>query len=137
MKQKNIINWIKIALLTVLPLAVLFVPDLVAAQGEVDRGLSSISGPFAGFSGIGKARNITEIIIAVIRMLLTIAGALAVLFIIIGGFQYITSAGNDEQAEKGKKTLINAVIGMVLIILSYVIINVIVGTLTRSSGFFG
>jgi hypothetical protein len=61
----------------------------------------------------------------VILALLTIAGALAVLFLIIGGFWYITSAGNEEQAEKGKSTLVNAIIGIIIIVLSFVIITVI------------
>ncbi len=50
---------------------------------------------------------------------------IAVLFLIIGGFWYITSAGNEETAAKGKSTVINAIIGIVIIILSYVIINVV------------
>ena len=62
---------------------------------------------------------------SIILYLLTIAGILAVLFIVIGGFQYILSGANEELAERGKKTLKNAVIGLVIIILSYVIVNVI------------
>ena len=67
----------------------------------------------------------------VIYTLLMIAGAVAILFIIMGGFWYITSAGNEEQAEKGKNTLMNAIIGVVVIILSYVIINVVVNFVSR------
>ena len=55
------------------------------------------------------------------------------LFLIIGGFWYITAAGNEETAEKGKGTVINAIIGIVIIILSYVIINV-VSTLVSNTG---
>ena len=43
----------------------------------------------------------------------------------IGGFWYITSAGNEETAEKGRATAINAIIGIIIIILSYVIISVV------------
>jgi hypothetical protein len=60
-----------------------------------------------------------------------------VLFVIIGGYQYLTSGGNEEAAEKGKKTLVNAIIGVVLIVLAYVIINVIVNTVSGTGGFFG
>jgi hypothetical protein len=61
----------------------------------------------------------------IINWLLGIAFGIAVLFLIIGGFWYITSAGNEETAEKGKNTAINAIIGIVIIILSYVIVNVV------------
>ena len=52
------------------------------------------------------------------------------MFVIIGGYQYLTSAGNEESAEKGQKTITNAVIGLVVIILAWVIINVIVDLVT-------
>ena len=73
-----------------------------------------------------------DLIIKVIDILLGVAFLIAVLFLIIGGFRYIVSAGNEETAEKGKKTVINALIGIVIIILSYVIVSVV--SRTVSSG---
>ena len=61
----------------------------------------------------------------VITWMLGLAGLISVLFLIIGGFWYITSAGNEETAEKGKNTAINAIIGIVIIVLSWVIVNVV------------
>lgn len=72
-----------------------------------------------------QSTSINGLIRTVINWLLGIAFGIAVLFLIVGGFWYITSAGNEETAEKGKGTAINAIIGIVIIILSYVIINVI------------
>ena len=69
--------------------------------------------------------SVNGLIRTVINWLLGIAFGIAVLFLIIGGFWYITSAGNEETAEKGKNTAINAIIGIVIIILSYVIVNVV------------
>ncbi len=73
----------------------------------------------------------------IIRFLITgvflpISGLIAIAFIIYGGFQYITSRGNDEQAESGKKTLTNAIIGLVIVILSYLIVVVVVNALKGS-----
>ncbi len=68
-----------------------------------------------------------------INWLLGIAFGIAVLFLIIGGFWYITSAGNEETAEKGKNTAINAIIGIVIIILSYVIVNVVAKLVTDTN----
>ncbi|MEI6039954.1 MAG: pilin [Candidatus Berkelbacteria bacterium] len=50
------------------------------------------------------------------------AGIVAVLAIIYSGFMYITSAGNTEQAEKAKKNLTWAIVGLVLIMLSATIV---------------
>jgi amino acid transporter len=69
--------------------------------------------------------SINQLITTVINWLLGIAFGIAVLFLVIGGFWYITSAGNEETAEKGRNTAINALIGIVIIILSYVAVQVV------------
>ncbi len=88
-------------------------------------------------SGPAGVKTLTELIAKVINYLLYFSGTIAVLFIIIGGFWYMTSSGNEEQAEKGQKTLLNAVIGLVLIVMAYVIVNIVVNTLTSGSGTTG
>ena len=60
-----------------------------------------------------------------IRQILLFAAVLAVFFIIFSGLQYITSGVNEEWAESGKRTLRNATIGLMIIILSYIIVNII------------
>jgi hypothetical protein len=56
-------------------------------------------------------------------------GFVAVLFLIIGGYRYITARGNEEQAEDAKRTLTNAIIGIVVVIASFVVIRVIASAL--------
>lgn len=119
----------------VLPLLAVLMPGIVFAD-QVSTGLqgSGIKSYF-GFGGINSATSVTQLIGQIIKLLLTIGGAIAVLFVIIGGYWYITSAGNEEQAEKGKNTLVNAIIGVVLITLAYVIINVIVNQVSSGTIF--
>ncbi len=79
------------------------------------------------------AGQLDEFILGIINdYLLPLAGLIAVVFIIIGGYQYIFSGANEDLAEKGKKTLTNAIIGLVIVILSYVIVRVIATTLDAS-----
>jgi hypothetical protein len=66
------------------------------------------------------------IIVRVIQVLLGFAGLIALVYIILGGFQMVTSQGNDETIKKGKKTLTNAIIGLVIILLSYIIVTIVV-----------
>ncbi len=70
------------------------------------------------------------LIVKVINYGLAFAGTVTVLFLMVGGFWYLTSAGNEEQAEKGKKTIINSLIGLVVIILSFAIVRIVAATLT-------
>lgn len=81
-------------------------------------------GPAAQSTAIGGT-TATIVIIGVINILLAVVGMLAVLFIIIGGFRYVTAAGNEEQAEAAKKTLLHAILGLVIVILSFVMVRII------------
>jgi len=131
-------KFFKIALVSA---ALSIVPALALAQGTcvgdcVRTGLGGIRSIFP-MTGIGASQNPIQFIGAIISLMLTIAGAIAVVFVIIGGFMYVTSAGNEEQAEKGRKTLTNAIIGVVIVILAYVIVNVTVNFVSGGVGIFG
>ncbi len=84
---------------------------------------------FVDLSNYGKPNTFAGLLLYIVEGLLGLVGILSVAFIVIGGFQYITSAGNEEQAETGKKTLTNAIIGLVIVILSYIIVTVIINAL--------
>lgn len=57
--------------------------------------------------------------------LLWAAGGLAIIFLIIGGIRYLVSAGNSTQTEAAKKTIIYALVGLVIVILSATIVGVL------------
>ena len=61
-----------------------------------------------------------------------LASAVAVIFLIIGGIRFITSGGDQIKAGQAKKTITFAIIGLAIIIFSFVIIKV-VATLTGVS----
>jgi hypothetical protein len=44
--------------------------------------------------------------------------------LLIGGILYITSAGNEQRAERGKKVLTAAIIGLLIVTLSYTLIAI-------------
>ncbi len=74
---------------------------------------------------------ITRIIADVAVVLLQISGSLTILFIIFNAFNYVKSFGQDEQIEKAKKGLMWSILGFLVILLSYAIVqNVIKITLS-------
>lgn len=75
--------------------------------------------------------NEYQLIQRVTNWVLGITGAVAVLFIIYGGFRYITASGNQTQMETAKNILIKAIIGLVIIVVAYVIVTAVLGALTR------
>lgn len=57
------------------------------------------------------------------NLILRFVGTLALLMFVYGGLTFLLSAGNSEQIAKGKKILIAAVIGIVIVLTSFVIIQ--------------
>jgi len=55
----------------------------------------------------------------------------AFIFLVISGFLYLTAGGNAEQAKKGLQGILNAVIGMVIIALSWGVLTAVVGLLVN------
>ena len=61
--------------------------------------------------------------------ILGFVGMIAVLMIIWGGINYLTSAGDEDKARTGKKTLTYALIGLVLAGIAYALVKVVVSTI--------
>ncbi len=119
LKQIRKIDFLKIAeIIAVIAITVVPVASAFALSSGVDCNQ-------LGGVNCNAGTSVNGLITTVIRWMLGIAFGIAVLFLIIGGFQYITSAGNAESAEKGKNTAVNALIGIVIIVLSYVIVSVV------------
>lgn len=128
MKNKAAFLKTKILLLCIIAL----MPFLHTAQAlgndPVSDGLTAVhDNAFQNQQAPGSASGtVVSVIGLIIKLALFVAGALAVLFVVIGGVLYLTAGGNDEQATKAKKTITNALIGIVIIILSYVLVNVVI-----------
>lgn len=118
--------------------AVFMVPSLtpVYAQSPCANGADC---PQSGLNDVGsafpqgarQATDIKKVIKLVIDWALYLAAIIAVVFIIIGGFMYITSAGDPGKAGKGRTTLVNALIGLTIIVLSYLIVQIVYNFLVQ------
>ena len=80
------------------------------------------------------SRNPINIIVDIINSALGLLGILAVVMIILGGFLIMLSGSNEERRQKGFRTLVNAIIGLILILSSYAIVNFILNSLVEATG---
>ena len=71
-----------------------------------------------------------DITVNVIKWVLGLLGLIAVVMIIWGGFTWMTSAGNEERVRKAKDVLKAAIIGMIVVLISWVLV-VFIFTQTR------
>jgi Type IV secretion system pilin len=75
--------------------------------------------------GTSATDGIVKLILTVVYAMIFIAGALSVLFIVWGAWQMITSAGDSGKYKTGLDTVRNAIIGLVLAVISVTIVYII------------
>ncbi|MBL7053811.1 hypothetical protein ISS06_01230 [Patescibacteria group bacterium] len=89
--------------------------------------LPVLAQPDLGLEDLGQVKSVAEIgnadlitvIGNVIKIVLSLMGMIAVIFLIVGGFMWMTSAGNEEKIKKAKGLMGASVIGIVIILIAY------------------
>ncbi len=112
---------------TVASFLVVFLAPASYAQTMLDgaqsaRGTDQVADLF-GASGIFS--TITNI-------LLFVVGAISVIMIIIGGLRYVTSGGNTTNVTAAKNTILYAVVGVVISLFAYAMVNFVLSSFAPS-----
>ncbi|MBP6085122.1 hypothetical protein KA517_02690 [Candidatus Gracilibacteria bacterium] len=116
-----------------------------AIAGGIAGGIAGATGNLNGLNGLGFGQfsnygihvpqgtvlqantpQLEPLIVQIINFFLGFVGVLAFLMLVYGGFRYLSSAGEAEAAKKGKQTISYAVIGVVIIALSYAAVNTLI-----------
>lgn len=85
---------------------------------------TALGDPCAGIAGCGTAINpLPQFVLVAAATLVEFASGLAVLFVVIGGAQLLMNFGNESQSDKGKKSIIFALIGWSIALSSQAIIS--------------
>lgn len=122
MKRKKYL----ILVFPLLVLGVLALPQTIAAQG-IDEHMTI----FEDIDEVPKT-DLMDVIGNVIQWVLGFLGLIATIFIIVGGFQWMTSAGDEEKIAKAKKLMTNGIIGLVIVLLAYILANFIIGAIQET-----
>ena len=110
---------------------VLLFPTWYRGLGKSENGGCSIKSPTeAG----GIQQFIFIIALNVIEIVLVAVGYIAAGYIIWGGFQYMLVAANPERVTMARKTIQNAVIGLIISFSSIAIINIVTSRITGGTG---
>ncbi len=112
----------QVATLTVLALSVLMIVSPFFAAADMLPTPTEIT-------GAATSTNASALLATVTQWILGIVAAVAILFIIYGGFRYITANGNSQQMETAKNIIIKAIIGLVIVVVAYVIVQVVIAAL--------
>ena len=94
-----------------------------STTGQIQSGMNA-----TGLNG-GSTANLETVVKRIINTALYIIGILAVVMMILGGIQYTTSAGEQAQVTKAKNTILYGLVGLIIAVLAYAIVNFVIGRL--------
>lgn len=89
---------------------------------QVDNGSCQKTGLPVVSGGSGELQLILQVAFAIL-------GAVAVLFVVIGGLRYAISDGDPEDMSKAKNTIIYAIVGLVIVLFAEAIVTFALGFL--------
>lgn len=70
-----------------------------------------------------QLNDIVNTVISVVDFILGISGSIALVMFVYGGFLWVSSGGSEERVRAGKEAVRNAVVGLIIIFVSYTLIT--------------
>ncbi len=116
-------------------LAFLFSPFIAYAEESAsgDTGLGRLKQNltiFGGATGLPTSApdesGIIKVIVNIINIALGFLGVISVIMIIYAGFKWMMAGGNEQAVTDARKYIKNAVIGIAIILMSYIFVNFVV-----------
>jgi hypothetical protein len=70
--------------------------------------------------------------ISLVRLMMTFLGIIAVVIILLGGFKWMTAAGNEDKVSEAKKLIGAGIIGLVIILSAFLIVNFVINNVSTA-----
>ncbi len=92
---------------------------------------------FASNTNLGTNIELISTIARIINILLGFLGVIAVILVLLGGFKWMTAAGNEDKIGEAKKLMGAGVVGLVIILAAYAIAAFVINQLVDATGYQG
>ena len=112
-------------------LAGIAAPAVVSAAGALQRLDDTAKVAFPGQSPDTRAPQVAG---TVIQFFIGILGTFFLVLMVYGGYLWMNARGNEQQVEKAKNILTQAVIGLIIILAAYSIASFVVRNLATATG---
>ena len=74
-----------------------------------------------------------DVVAGIIKVVLGFLGTIAVVLIIVAGFQWMTAAGSEDKIAKAKKIMTAAVIGLVIVLMAYALSTFVINAIISAT----
>ena len=145
--KRKIVKYLGLVLALSFAMSVFAIPQIASADlcdelsqgtggffscGEGETSFTEFQGGFDPPSADGydptltQQTNLRDFIVNAVNFGLGFLGLIAVIVVIYGGFMYVTAAGEEEKTTKGKQSIMYAMIGIIIILVSYALVNTVI-----------
>ena len=132
-KKTFLISSLALALFS--PLAALAVDDTSIGSGIEE--LRGNLGKFGGDTGLSNAQgeaDLKETVANIINIILGLLGIIAVIMLLLGGWKWMTAGGNEQSVTEAKDRIKNAIIGLAVVFMAWIIVGFTVEQLKTATG---
>ncbi|MFH1252814.1 MAG: IPT/TIG domain-containing protein [Candidatus Uhrbacteria bacterium] len=109
----------------------IFSSATLAAPVEANQMFGNTDSDFVAASGL-PTTNFVVMIAQIIRVILGFLGLVVVIFVIYGGFLWVTASGEIEKIKKAQKVIRNAIVGAIIILSSFAIAQFVLSRATEA-----
>lgn len=112
-------------------LAATALPAVTFAQGGLnanDLGVGAIQNDIKLGSG-----DVRQTAARIINVALGFLGIIAVVIVLVGGFKYMISGGNEEKTSEAKNLIVSGIIGLAIILSAWAITSFVIGQLLTAT----
>jgi len=133
-------NKLKVAACGVLAVAAMTVANALPTHAAYfcPDGTQSSNGRMDGctetVTNANNKNNLMSTVNTIINVIIGVVGFVAVVIIIMGGISYTTSAGDPGKVKKAKDTILYGIVGLVIALLAFAIVNFILGSVFNPGG---
>jgi len=118
--MKKVLLTFVVALIIIAPAFILALPAL--AQPDLGTGYAN------NLDLVTTNEDPRDVAVNIVRYLMTFLGIIAVVIILLGGFKWMTAAGNEDKVAEAKKLLAAGVIGLIIILAAFAIVTFVINT---------
>jgi len=141
-KAKTISRALILLFVPLLVMVSLMPSVIVSAQGDAYDPCEVFGNCLSGteqYANESADNIVVNIVLGFSFFLIYVGGAVAVLFIIFGGYKMVSANGDDSSYKAGRAMVVNSVIGLILIIISVTIVRLVTVVITGAEipGLFG
>lgn len=101
---------------------------LLSAQSALAQNVPTVA--IQAPSTVGVNTDVNSLIAFIINAIIVVGIVLSLIFLLYGGVRWIMSGGDKAKVDSARSTIVAAIVGLIIVILAYVIINAVLQILT-------